>query len=100
MAGCSWTFRARSGRQLVELEVVSVGSIAEASPQSAGAFDEAEADTAVGPIIAEDSTWSSLSSRAVERRRPSGPGSGQQRRHRFPDHFDRYRGRLRAAHTT
>ena len=45
---------------LVELEVVSVGSIAAATQDSHGAFDEAEADTAVGPLLAEESTWASL----------------------------------------
>jgi hypothetical protein len=45
---------------VVELEVVSVGPMGE-PPDSHGAFDEAEADTAVGPIIADDSAWSSLS---------------------------------------
>jgi len=42
---------------VVELEVVSVGSI-EQPPHSTGAFDEAEADTAVGPIVADDPAWS------------------------------------------
>jgi hypothetical protein len=46
---------------VVELEVVAVGSSEVAPPDSHGAFDEAEADTAVGPTIPEDSAWSSLS---------------------------------------
>jgi hypothetical protein len=45
---------------LVELEVVSVGSLQTVN-ESSGAFDEAEADTAVGPILAEESSWASLS---------------------------------------
>jgi hypothetical protein len=45
---------------VVELEVVSVGSIAAAVSEPHGEFDEAEADTAVGPILAEESAWASL----------------------------------------
>lgn len=45
---------------IVELEVVSVGSLETATSDLHGAFDEAEADTAVGPILAEESAWASL----------------------------------------
>jgi hypothetical protein len=45
---------------VVELEVVSVGSLATAGSDPPGEFDEAEADTAVGPILAEESAWASL----------------------------------------
>jgi hypothetical protein len=45
---------------VVELEVVSVGSIEAASVDTHGAFDDAEADTAVGPILAEEPAWASL----------------------------------------
>ena len=45
---------------LVELEVVSVGSLESPDTEPHGAFDEAEADTAVGPILAEESAWAAL----------------------------------------
>lgn len=46
---------------VVELEVVSVGAIEAPVADSHGAFDEAEADTAVGPLLPDESSWSSLS---------------------------------------
>jgi len=45
---------------VVELEVVSVGSLEAAGQAAHGDFDEAEADTAVGPMIAEESSWAAL----------------------------------------
>jgi len=45
---------------IVELEVVSVGSLDSAAMDLHGAFDEAEADTAVGPLLAEESSWAAL----------------------------------------
>ncbi len=45
---------------IVELEVVSVGSLEAVGGDLHGAFDEAEADTAVGPIVPEEKSWASL----------------------------------------
>ena len=45
---------------IVQLEVTAVGAPEEAPRDPHGAFDEAEADTAVGPIIAEETLWASL----------------------------------------
>lgn len=45
---------------IVELVVVSVGS-GSPDPEPHGEFDDAEADTAVGPLLAEESAWTSLS---------------------------------------
>jgi hypothetical protein len=45
---------------IVELEVVAVGSLAATETDQHGDFDEAEADTAVGPILAEETSWASL----------------------------------------
>lgn len=45
---------------IVELEVVSVGSLDAPGLADPGAFDEAEADTAVGPVLPEEASWSAL----------------------------------------
>lgn len=44
---------------VVELEVVAVSAGSEPAPDSHGAFDEAEADTAVGPLLTEEPSFSS-----------------------------------------
>jgi hypothetical protein len=46
---------------VVELVVVSVGSSEAPESDQHGDFDEAEADTAVGPLLAEEAAWTSLS---------------------------------------
>ena len=45
---------------VVELDVVSVAASSTTSDDEHGAFDEAEADTAVGPILAVESAWGAL----------------------------------------
>lgn len=39
---------------IVQLEVVAVGALDAGSPDSHGAFSEAEADTAVGPLAPDE----------------------------------------------
>jgi hypothetical protein len=45
---------------VVELEVIFVREPSEPAPPH-GEFDEAEADTEVGPIVTDDLHWASLS---------------------------------------